>query len=58
MSAPVGVQGFIVAHPLDWTRGENNNSGMNLRLLAQIEATGNKQTIAQVPAATKPEHEA
>lgn len=47
MRAPVGVQGFIVAHPLDWTRGENNNSGMNLRLLALIEAAGGNRSFAE-----------
>lgn len=36
-SAPVGVQGFIVALPLTWTAGENNISGMNLTMLAQVE---------------------
>lgn len=37
-SKPVGVQGFIVALPLTWTEGESNISGMNLSLLANINA--------------------
>jgi phospholipase D1/2 len=34
-SPPVGVQGFICALPVNWTRGENNDSGINLSILAQ-----------------------
>ncbi|WP_339513641.1 phospholipase D-like domain-containing protein [Pseudomonas sp. RL_15y_Pfl2_60] len=34
-SPPIGVQGFICALPINWTRGENNDSGINLTLLAQ-----------------------
>ena len=33
---PVGVQGFICALPTNWTRGENNDSGINLSILAQL----------------------
>ena len=33
---PVGVQGFICALPTNWTRGENNDSGINLTILAQL----------------------
>lgn len=32
---PHGVQGFICQLPTQWTRGENNNSGFNLTVLAQ-----------------------
>lgn len=56
MRAPAGVQGFIVAHPLDWTRGENNNSGMNLRLLALIEAAGENKALAHAPETTEAEN--
>lgn len=35
-SSPVGVQGFICALPVNWTRGENNDSGINLSILAQV----------------------
>lgn len=33
--APTGVQGYIVALPIQWTAGENNNSGINLTLVAE-----------------------
>lgn len=33
---PIGVQGFICALPTNWTRGENNDSGINLTILAQL----------------------
>ena len=33
-SAPVDIQGFIVALPVSWTAGEDNSSQMNLTLLA------------------------
>ena len=32
---PTGVQGFICALPTHWTCGENNDSGLNLSILAQ-----------------------
>lgn len=35
-SAPTGVQGFICQLPIRWTRGENNDSGINLAILAQF----------------------
>lgn len=34
-SPPIGVQGFICALPTNWTRGENNDSGINLTVLAK-----------------------
>ena len=37
VAAPEGVQGFIVALPINWTARENNQSGMNLTVLAAIE---------------------
>ena len=36
-AAPIGIQGFIVSLPATWTKGENNISGMNLTMLAQID---------------------
>jgi phospholipase D1/2 len=33
-SAPINIQGFIVALPVSWTAGEDNSSNMNLTLLA------------------------
>ena len=35
--APAGVQGFIVALPIQWTAGENNDSKLSLTLLAEIQ---------------------
>jgi phospholipase D1/2 len=35
-SPPVGVQGFICTLPTNWTRGEKNDSGINLTILAQL----------------------
>ena len=35
--APDAIQGFIVALPINWTFRENNQSGMNLTVLAAIE---------------------
>ena len=37
-SSPVGVQGFIVELPINWTQNEKNLSGMNLSLLAGVPA--------------------
>ncbi|BCQ63518.1 hypothetical protein PBOI14_52680 [Pseudomonas sp. Boi14] len=33
---PTKVEGFITALPLNWTRGENNDSGLNKTMLADI----------------------
>ena len=33
---PRGVQGFICLLPTNWTRGETNDSGINLTILAQL----------------------
>lgn len=33
---PVATRGYIVALPTTWTAGENNTSGMNLTLLAEL----------------------
>lgn len=35
-SAPKGIQGFICRLPIDWTRGENNDSGLNLKAVASL----------------------
>jgi phospholipase D1/2 len=35
-SEPDGVQGFIVALPIQWTAGENSRSRMNLTILANV----------------------
>ncbi|WP_313221462.1 hypothetical protein [Stutzerimonas nitrititolerans] len=33
---PVGEQGFVCALFTNWTRGEKNDSGINLSILAQL----------------------
>lgn len=33
---PTGIQGFICALPINWTRGENNDSGLNTTVLANL----------------------
>ena len=35
--APIGIQGFICELPTQWTRGENNDSGLNKSMLAHQE---------------------
>ncbi|WP_022964667.1 phospholipase [Halopseudomonas pelagia] len=50
-SPPLGVQGFICQLPTQWTRGENNDSGINLTILAQLIRQQNDQLHA---AATTP----
>ena len=35
---PTEVEGFIVAMPWLWTAGENNNSGLNLKIIAYLES--------------------
>ncbi|WP_339432589.1 MULTISPECIES: phospholipase D-like domain-containing protein [unclassified Pseudomonas] len=32
--APIGIEGFITALPINWTKGENNDSGLNLTIIA------------------------
>ncbi|NRF37010.1 phospholipase, partial [Bacillus velezensis] len=47
-SPPVGIQGFICALPVNWTRGENNESGINLSILAQaFEQPERDRVLAQ-----------
>lgn len=38
-AAPVGVEGYIVALPLQWTKAENNLSGINLSLIAATDTS-------------------
>lgn len=45
---PSGVQGFICNLPVNWTRGENNDSGINLSILAQLLAPSERsRALAQ-----------
>lgn len=46
-SAPVGIEGFIVALPTHWLAHEDNDSGMNLTVLAANDKPGDEaQTLA------------
>jgi phospholipase D1/2 len=51
--SPKGVQGFIVALPVTWTKGENNVSGMNLFLLANNKWNSNEAMANAVPHAAR-----
>ncbi|WPN32697.1 phospholipase D-like domain-containing protein [Pseudomonas sp. P5_109] len=54
-SAPVGVEGFITAFPVNWTKGENNNSGLNLTIIAHNKDKKNDVRIASL---SEPSHRA
>lgn len=57
-ASPQGVQGFICQLPTQWTRGENNNSGYNLTVLAQVtEPTSDKNTTLTAHRTPQPELE-
>ena len=43
---PQGIQGFITALPTGWTKGENNDSGLNLTILAGTEEGNGAATVA------------
>lgn len=47
VKAPAGIQGFIVSLPIDWTFGENNDSGMSMALLA-----ANDRAKSSIPGTT------
>lgn len=50
---PVGIKGFIVALPITWTAGEENDSGMNRTLLASNDTLNSEiDIIAAHSAAT------
>lgn len=56
-SPPAGVQGFICALPVNWTRGENNDSGLNLSILAQnFELPESDRALAQADQGRKEEN--
>jgi hypothetical protein len=46
--APEGIQGFITALPTHWTKGENNDSGLNLTIIAHNEKNKNAVHLADV----------
>ena len=45
-AAPQGIQGFICQLPTQWTRGENNDSGLNLAMLAWLFRQKNGDVFA------------
>ncbi|WP_187645284.1 phospholipase D-like domain-containing protein [Cupriavidus campinensis] len=56
-SAPAGIQGFFCALPIRWTAGENNESGLNLTLLANNDGPPLDTTSGMALAATSGIHE-
>ncbi|MCV4114778.1 phospholipase D [Pseudomonas aeruginosa] len=44
--APNGVSGFITALPTNWTRGERNDSGLNLSILAHQDGSSRTTQVA------------
>ena len=53
--SPENVRGFIVGLPTDWTFRENNQSGMNLTVLADNESAPDVDTtIMQVASQDQP----
>jgi len=55
--APDRVEGFIVALPTNWTYRENNQSGMNLTLLANLLLEKERQTYVAQNAPKQPNAE-
>ncbi len=43
---PLGIKGFITALPTNWTRGENNDSGLNLTIIADIPEKASSVMVA------------
>jgi phospholipase D1/2 len=50
---PDRIEGFIVAMPWLWTAGENNNSGLNVKIIAQLEEMMKKKSGTAMAAAGK-----
>ncbi|WP_457932669.1 phospholipase D [Pseudomonas aeruginosa] len=44
--SPDGVSGFITALPTNWTRGERNDSGLNLTILAHRDSSPRSTQVA------------
>jgi phospholipase D1/2 len=59
-SQPQGIQGFFVALPTNWTYAENNISGMNLTLLANLDpkmrAPGQGEESSLLAGTATPKH--
>lgn len=55
---PVGIQGFICQLPTQWTRGENNNSGINTTIMADrtAPATDTSTTLAHTDSSRVKDH--
>nr|WP_320134078.1 phospholipase D-like domain-containing protein [uncultured Holophaga sp.] len=58
--APQGIQGFIIELPIHWTKGEDNDSGQNLTILALHQEAAPREGIqaegpmlAQTPSTPK-----
>jgi hypothetical protein len=51
--APIGIQGFITALPINWTKGENNDSGLNLTIIAHHD---DKKNDVRIASASKTPH--
>lgn len=50
--APIGVRGFITALPIYWTKAENNESGLNLTIIAHNQDKKNDVHIASLSEAS------
>lgn len=57
-AAPIGIQGFICQLPIQWTRGENNNSGINTTIMADrtAPATDTSTTLAHTDSSRVKDH--
>ncbi|WP_265920882.1 type VI secretion system Vgr family protein [Cupriavidus nantongensis] len=51
---PAGIRGFIVALPLQWMLGENNDSKMNLTTLANVDVDEDPDQTRQTAAVVFP----
>ncbi|WP_369991195.1 hypothetical protein [Pseudomonas xanthosomatis] len=55
--APMGVTGFICALPVNWTKGEDNDSGFNLTILANSQSEQwTEKVVAQSESSLHKEH--
>ncbi|WP_369991192.1 phospholipase D-like domain-containing protein [Pseudomonas xanthosomatis] len=51
--APKNIEGFIVSLPVGWTRGERNDSGFNLTILAKNKVTDERLHASEYGVAEK-----
>ncbi len=53
----MGVTGFICALPVNWTKGEDNDSGFNLTILANSQSEQwTEKVVAQSESSLHKEH--